>query len=74
MVPLRKGCKGNGIFRDKPMLRRQDKEGVSVNRSSTGHSRRGIHDVGTEGVELDWKKCVGRDDRGWNFPSRAVFQ
>lgn len=36
----------------------------------------GIHDVGMEGAEPNWKESVGSDDRGrgWKFPFRAIFQ
>lgn len=36
----------------------------------------GIHDVGMEGAEPDWKEGVGSDARGreWKFPFRAIFQ
>lgn len=63
MVTVRKRCEGNGVYRDKPVLRRKDKEGVYVyyDRGSAEHSGRAWWEV-QEFMMWGWKELnqIGR--------------
>lgn len=75
------GCKGNGIHRDKPVGGERTKRmfvyvKTEVSEDIVGVGGAGVHDVGMEGAEPNWKGSVGSEDRGrgWKLPFRAIFQ